>query len=290
MLVLKLKFAKDIRRLPFGNEESNSKLTFEDLRRITVESFNLNDSEKKEFVFQYRDDEEDFITITNDLELEEGIRFVTSKRSSEDAPIVFSLKISRRSKEVQGEQCPFQVSFDSASSCCKKVFEKFQEKRKKCAAKRKERGSGKCGFGKCSPLKIGLKIFAFILLLKLIFFCRCCFFIPLLVLAGWGLKRFLCNKQYKCKRNWSETCHVPIAPQQVDQQVDQQVNQTIYPEVESKQEIEVDDQTVPELPFQAKLRQLEEMGFNSRTRNIEILIRNGGDVLRSVKDLLDKHI
>jgi len=40
--------------------------------------------------------------------------------------------------------------------------------------------------------------------------------------------------------------------------------------------------------FQAKLKQLEEMGFNQRTKNIEALITNGGDILKAVKQLLEK--
>jgi len=83
--------------------------------------------------------------------------------------------------------------------------------------------------------------------------------------------------------------NVPLSPP---------IQQKVYPEVreESKQEVDEDPESNSnsnpireEFPFQLKLRQLEEMGFSSRSRNIEVLIRNGGDVLRAVKDLLDKH-
>jgi len=36
------------------------------------------------------------------------------------------------------------------------------------------------------------------------------------------------------------------------------------------------------------MKQLEEMGFLSQSKNIEVLIKNRGDVLKTVKDLLEK--
>jgi len=277
MLVLKLQFKKgssiDIRRIPSPSE----KLSFLELRRIAVESFHLKDN--KEYIFQYKD-ETDVITFTNDLELEEGLRFSRVKHNSEDenVPFVFFVRISLRSKQG-AKQCPFQLGFENASSCCKKIVEKIKEKRSNCLA-----NQGSCGFG--NPLFIGLKIVGLIFLLHLI--CHPCILFPILFLLGiCGLVKFCCRAKKGCGKT-SLNCPIkrePIpVPQRCPMEQPSMIRQYVQPE--SKIEVESNSQ---ELPFQAKLRQLEEMGFTSRTRNIEILIRNGGDVLRSVKNLLDKH-
>jgi len=39
-------------------------------------------------------------------------------------------------------------------------------------------------------------------------------------------------------------------------------------------------------PFEMKLKQLEEMGFTNKLQNIEILVKNKGEMLQAVKDLL----
>jgi len=39
-------------------------------------------------------------------------------------------------------------------------------------------------------------------------------------------------------------------------------------------------------PFETKLKQLEEMGFQNRNKNIELLIKHGGDLLETVKEIL----
>jgi len=287
MLVLKLKFGKDIRRIPSPTVQSSgleeSKLTFQELSRLALECFKSEDT--SEFVFQYKDDEKDLITITNDLELEEGLRLARSVSRSSDSPVVFSVKVSRKGQT----ECPIKCGLDSAVSCIHKAVEKFKEKRALC----KKNDTSGCCFrgGRCSPFKIALKLFGLFFLIKLFFFCQCCFFfIPLLAVAGFGIKRFICSRS-------SSSCPVSLCSRrQIPVPSPQHVNQNRNPnpevvEVESKQEVE-EDEPQPnreELPFQLKLRQLEEMGFSSRSRNIEVLIRNGGDVLRAVKDLLDKH-
>jgi len=40
-------------------------------------------------------------------------------------------------------------------------------------------------------------------------------------------------------------------------------------------------------PFEAKLAQLEEMGFTNRGRNVDLLVKRKGDMIRVVKDLLE---
>jgi len=43
----------------------------------------------------------------------------------------------------------------------------------------------------------------------------------------------------------------------------------------------------PATPFEQKLKQLEEMGFADRAKNIELLVKFNGDIVRVVKSLLD---
>jgi len=40
-------------------------------------------------------------------------------------------------------------------------------------------------------------------------------------------------------------------------------------------------------PFEKKVRQLSEMGFNDKMRNIQLLLQNNGDMLETVKSLLE---
>ena len=40
-------------------------------------------------------------------------------------------------------------------------------------------------------------------------------------------------------------------------------------------------------PFEAKLKQLEEMGFVNRERNIETLVKRSGDLVKTIRDLLE---
>jgi len=43
----------------------------------------------------------------------------------------------------------------------------------------------------------------------------------------------------------------------------------------------------PVTPFEQKLKQLEEMGFLDKARNIDLLVKFSGDIVRVVKTLLD---
>lgn len=73
--------------------------------------------------------------------------------------------------------------------------------------------------------------------------------------------------------------------------------ETVVPQteqVEIKEEKEVEPIKVEEVvqqtelsPFESKLKQLEEMGFVNRQKNIEFLVRSKGDMLETVKFLLE---
>jgi len=43
----------------------------------------------------------------------------------------------------------------------------------------------------------------------------------------------------------------------------------------------------PLSPFEQKLKQLEEMGFLNRAKNVELMVKHSGDMVRIVRDLLD---
>jgi len=65
-----------------------------------------------------------------------------------------------------------------------------------------------------------------------------------------------------------------------------QVQKIETPKVESPK-VEVKNEAPKQLtPLEAKLVQLEEMGFADKIQNINILIKNNGDMLNTVKDLL----
>jgi len=61
-------------------------------------------------------------------------------------------------------------------------------------------------------------------------------------------------------------------------------------EAEEEQEEECkcqcEEQTVPKTPFEEKLKALEEMGFNDRRKNLELLSRFKGNVGLVVDHLL----
>jgi len=40
-------------------------------------------------------------------------------------------------------------------------------------------------------------------------------------------------------------------------------------------------------PFEVKLKQLEDMGFSDKQRNVELMVKNNGDMLQVVRDLLE---
>lgn len=62
------------------------------------------------------------------------------------------------------------------------------------------------------------------------------------------------------------------------------------PSTSAKQEVVAPSSPAPakELnTFQLKLKQLEEMGFQEKEKNIAALLKNGGNLLQTVKDLVD---
>jgi len=65
-------------------------------------------------------------------------------------------------------------------------------------------------------------------------------------------------------------------------------NNNIPSNIDNNNFVEIISRQQQQTPFQSKLKQLEDMGFISKTNNIEALINNNGDVLETVKELLEK--
>jgi len=79
---------------------------------------------------------------------------------------------------------------------------------------------------------------------------------------------------------------VKVAPI-VEQQTTSIEKKVEVPKVnESPKVVEKKEESKVSSPFEMKLKQLEDMGFVDKIKNIEILVKNKGDMLQTVKDLL----
>jgi len=63
------------------------------------------------------------------------------------------------------------------------------------------------------------------------------------------------------------------------------------PKVEEKKvepvEVKKEEPKIEQHPFESKLKQLDEMGFSDRVKNISLLVKHNGDMLAVVRDLLE---
>jgi len=91
-----------------------------------------------------------------------------------------------------------------------------------------------------------------------------------------------------------ETTTVPLIPLrkvQVKENVSVAVPAPLPVPVEEAPTQPAEQQPVQEekelSPFERKLQQLEEMGFANRSRNLEVLVKHRGDLVLSIKDLLE---
>jgi len=74
----------------------------------------------------------------------------------------------------------------------------------------------------------------------------------------------------------------PSAP--VVENHNQNSNQLLYPDLAH---VVLNTATKEQSPYEDKLKQLSEMGFNNREQNIQLLIKRNGNVLQVVKDIVD---
>jgi len=144
------------------------------------------------------------------------------------------------------------------------------------------RDKKKCGISKC--VSFGATAFAAILFFKCLFSGRCCILLPILALvAFFVVKHYGFGKRFgKCERR--KRCQL----QQADIRRDDEINQRDEPKEEQKGENSVNGEPIESanITFVQKLSQLQEMGFTNRQRNIEVLVKNNGNIIETVRDLV----
>jgi len=86
-----------------------------------------------------------------------------------------------------------------------------------------------------------------------------------------------------------ESPKAQVAPMEVaTPKVDAPAHHVESPKVVEAPKVEEPKVDIPPIsPFEAKLKQLEEMGFTNKQRNIEMLVKHKGDMLQAVKYLLE---
>jgi len=274
LFVVKLQYRSEIRRVAVADA-----VKYDRLKQLAHELFSTT-SLPDNFLFQYKDSEGDAVSVSSERELEEAIRVVQNNN-----PTILKLEIKSQQKNSCGECC-FQKFF----AHCRDMKDMSRDGQR-CSAKK----------------------FLLIPLLALLLFKPCLIFC--LALVGFGLfsicavKRFFCYGNWECsskgnkcyvdgscvarqscnKRSqclFSSWCSSTIAPKSSESTTIHTSEETVVPTTEGKQEREEDEKA--KSPFESKLKQLEEMGFRDRSANIALLIKHNGNLLKSVKELLDE--
>jgi hypothetical protein len=276
MIVIKLQNGSDIRRVALSDVINYSKLL-----ELATELFGPKLNTKR-IHFQYVDFDGDDISVTKDKELEEAFRI-----AQETNPSILKLQI---------------VSADKKSECCIAKWWNCKKQQKCWQQWSACQQRSQCK-SPCSPLKL-----LFIPLIVLFIFKPCLLFclIPIL-LIGAAIKCFCCAKRRNScwaayrSSNASGCCLFNFPTEQQSESNDSQrelrpenadnADTTPVPPAKSEVGTETSSEnfnTKDGTNFEVNLKRLEEMGFNDRSKSIEILIKNGGNLLRTVKDLLDK--
>jgi len=279
MFVVKLQYQSEIRRVAVVDP-----IKYDRLKQLAHELFSTT-SLPETFLFQYKDSEGDDVSVSSERELEEAIRIVQNNN-----PAILKLEI--KSQQKNSDEC-----------CVQKFFENCRERRNQCGQQ-----SGRC----CSK-----KFFLIPLIVLLLVFKPCLGLILLAVGGICAVKRhfaFSTSDRINCDRRRRGSCRTQssngsqcpitsycsstVAPKSSDVNTVPKSEEVLNKETantyfegkqEQEQELEQEYEKVNS-PFQSKLIQLEEMGFRDRTANIELLIKHGGNLLKSVKDLLEKNI
>jgi len=215
------------------------------------------------YQLRYVDDSKDTIRITDDRDLDEAIRL-----SKESWNSVLKIEI------YNPKECPYE-----------KKMEKIKDHLNCLNIPNFRNNLRNAHF----PRGVGCKI---ALLFGAIMICRGCVFVLLLIMFGLFVGKRIMKKCCKARgerreercgsffaRSFNCECTSPkeVKPSPKEVKPKPQI-------IQPKEEIRRED----ELPFQSKMKQLEDMGFLSQSKNIEVLIQNRGDVLKAVKDLLEK--
>jgi len=276
MFPIKIQNGSDIRRVTIQEDSS-----FLQLRDIARNVFVANVPES--FVFKYKDNENEFITITNDFELSEAIRFSKTTGHSLKILITHPWIPTNLARSLPFQLDPAQLwkAYDSSIEYGKHGLDVLAEKVHGLRQRAGHcRGAWKKG------------VLALILFLWL---CKGCslIFMMLVGIIGYKVSSSYFGDRRGCNRRGANRADAPIpsAPPVDREEHVAQPAQPLYPRVDREEH--VNQPSYPRVNedrgarmFEEKLKQLEEMGFLSRTRNIEVLIKNNGNILQSVKDLL----
>jgi len=253
-VAIKLVFEDEIRRI-----SSQEGTTFDTVKNITKKLFpKVNEP----FQYKYSDEDGDVITISSEEEFQEALK-VASKMNAR-------LKLNLVEEEIS-----------SPPSCAfiQKACEWKLKKGLQCRDKKK-----KCGLSKC--VSFGLVAFAAILFFKCLFSGKCCILLPIFALvAFFAAKRFgFIGRSGKCERR--RRCQWQQADIRRDDERNQQ-DEKIQKD-EQKEDTSVNGEPIEStnITFVQKLSQLQDMGFTNRQRNIEVLVRNNGNIIETVRDLV----
>jgi len=261
---IKLQNAADIRRVTV-----NENISLVELRQLVQNTFGniLLDG----LVFKYKDNENEFITLTNDMELSDAIH-----RSKLDNHSLKILVVAPWLPAYLVQSIPFQLNPARFRGCSDRIRDRI---RSSCeVASHHIRGCADRA-GSAKPLvKKGLLCLAFLWWL-----CHGCSLFILGIAGFVGFKYFgLCssifNDNHEQRRFHGRNQYVPSAPPV------EQVERDLYPSINAPIQQHNDNQLQG---FQEKMKQLSDMGFYDSTRNINALLKNNGNVVEAVKTLLD---
>eukprot|EP01114_Cavostelium_apophysatum_P022267 TRINITY_DN799_c0_g1_i1.p1 TRINITY_DN799_c0_g1~~TRINITY_DN799_c0_g1_i1.p1 ORF type:complete len:292 (+),score=93.14 TRINITY_DN799_c0_g1_i1:100-975(+) len=231
--------------------------------------------------FRYKDEQNDTITVRSTRELEEALRVALNGTNR-----VLKLRVL-----VEGDNEPEEsigCSFGSVDDWEKTISEGWSRIKKWKNQCKRQRGESDGNSDakkdrRCKKFKKAKKCFLALFLIAIFAGCvakGCCLvlFLGIVALAvKCGFK--FCKKVSKGGRGIFN-CKVECRPTRpLQQPKKEQPSPPLFHSGSS---------TAEDAPFQSKMNQLEEMGFRDRSKNIEVLINNGGDLLQSVKDLLEK--
>jgi len=263
MISIKLQNASDIRRITVSEN-----LTFSELNQIAYSTF--GNALPSSFLFKYKDFENEYITLTTDVELSEAIRTSQQANHTLRVMIVHPWLPVSVSKAV-----PFQLDPSKYIDTARPWIQIAQSRVANVINNIRSRPTPRYDILKWKKCILALILFFFL--------CRgfsMFFFIVMGVVYYRYSGNFFSSSprprgDVRINHNHNPVPSAPIIEDEIQQPVSQ-----MYPNVNQQQA----DRGV--IAFQEKLAQLYEMGFSDRNLNIQVLTQNRGDLLKSVKDLL----
>jgi len=320
MIVIKLQYGQDIRRVTI--EKSASLVELVELAKSL-----FKDTLPQSFQFKYKDDEGDLITVASDRELEEGFRLSKEQgifkisiveirkepvRSPESIPVQKSPL-----DEFMETIIPYVESFENQlneilpkiEEQVQEFFPQFEEKLKQTFGEKEPEISitihpAVCDV--CNERIVGIRW-------KCVTcpdydLCNSCKqknvhnehkFVQIDRVYNGKSCRSQCPYQRKTEEKEQPKTESPkvespkvespkVESPKVEPKVESPKKEERAPESPKRETSKpIDIPLKKESPFESKLKQLEEMGFINRGRNIEVLVKNKGDMVLVVRDLLE---